>query len=583
MTQPPSFPNSPGSSGYPGSSELPGYSEFPGSSGFPGSAGSPGLPEGVPLPPPPPGTAEWGTGIPVAQVPVPASASVPVPASVYAPAGGLEDPGAKRKKTSLLLALITGGVALLVVVGVVLWLVLSGGSQEEFDQAMQDLRDTIASSEVSLSRAQEATLELTAEAEVWDDQQAAELVVEAESSIVAFEAILNSGKEVLKAAESEAKPSRGMVKELEEATEALDEVVTELDVVTDEVEESVQELQGRMPVMNLEQIAAGDYSSIAGRWESSQGNYLEVSDSVIDHYENGELYSRLNGLTFTNMAPGGDAPVGQAYERYGPQESGTALGWDFEYAPSNVRGAHAAKAFVAFFEADSPFDLYPYVESRPSNESEPRIMFWAYNGFGRGYFTDDFFDDDLFYWVGPLGAGSGDASDVDAEVGEDSAGVAPGCVAPVEGAYPCAGGPIPEGAQQLKEVAGNYGLSWAGAQSPSGNITCDVTPGGGDSAAGVLCSVAGWPDSFNPDYEHEGGYPVAGMGENGPFTLGGKGDPMLSKNSGSFDGTVLPYGTVWYFLDFVIASEENGFTVWNATSGYGALMNKSGFYPFGPE
>lgn len=199
--------------------------------------------------------------------------------------------------------------------------------------------------------------------------------------------------------------------------------------------------------------------------------------------------------------------------------------------------------------------------------------------FGRGYFTEDYFADYLFYWVGPLADGSGEDSP---GAGANSTSESAGCVAPVEGAYPCAGGPIPEGAQQLKEVVGNYGLRWAGAQSPSGNITCDVQPGSTDHGASVLCSVKGWPDSFNPSYEDMGGYPVAGMPENGPFVLGGKGDPMASKNSGSFDGTVLPYGTVWYFLDFAIASEENGFTVWNANSGYGALMNSSGFYPFGP-
>ena len=579
MTQPPSFPNSPGSSGYPGSSEFPGYSEFPGSSGFPGSAGSPGLPEGVPLPPPPPGTAEWGTGIPVAQVPVPASASVPVPASVYAPAGGLEDPGAKRKKTSLLLALITGGVALLVVVGVVLWLVLSGGSQEEFDQAMQDLRDTIASSEVSLSRAQEATLELTAEAEVWDDQQAAELVVEAESSIVAFEAILNSGKEVLKAAESEAKPSRGMVKELEEATEALDEVVTELDVVTDEVEESVQELQGRMPVMNLEQIAAGDYSSIVGRWESSRGDYLEITDSVIDQYEGGELLSRLTGLTLTNMAGTQDLPAGQIYERYTPVEGDSALAWEFYYAPPNVPGAHSAKALVAFFEADSPFDVDPYFESRPSDESEPRIVFWAQNMFGRGYFTEDYFDDYLFYWVGPLADASGEDSP---GAGANSTSESAGCVAPVEGAYPCAGGPIPEGAQPLTVFTlnpdhhGGIAHQVGKAKTPSDNIVCSAEP---DE---VVCVVHSWDSSEIAGYVEE-------QGGAGGVTLKVSGPAQQTIHSGAPLGfsahgsDVLAYGTVRTYGDFVFASEENGLTFWNANSGYGAFINRSGFYPFGPR
>lgn len=158
-----------------------------------------------------------------------------------------------------------------------------------------------------------------------------------------------------------------------------------------------------------------------------------------------------------------------------------------------------------------------------------------------------------------------------------------GCTPPVAGAYPCAGGPIPEDARPLAAFYLEDNGSWATLQSPSENILCDVI--GKDWYAGgyLICTVHSWPYTINPGYEQEGGFPAVFLDDEGPAEISGKGDPMLSQLVEESEGDILPYGTVWYFEDFVFASEDNGITFWNVKSGYGALINRAGMEPFGPR
>lgn len=148
------------------------------------------------------------------------------------------------------------------------------------------------------------------------------------------------------------------------------------------------------------------------------------------------------------------------------------------------------------------------------------------------------------------------------------------CLAPVAGAYPCAGGPVPAEARHLPEHSMGYGITFASGQSPTGNITCDVLRAS-DMETHMVCTSLGNPKVY------EEGYPTAVLTTSGPVQNGSKGDPMASKNSGHYIGNVLPYGTVWYSGDFVMASDEAGLTIWNASTGYGALLNRSGLYKFG--
>ncbi|MDO5724647.1 MAG: hypothetical protein Q4P33_09680, partial [Flaviflexus sp.] len=137
------------------------------------------------------------------------------------------------------------------------------------------------------------------------------------------------------------------------------------------------------------------------------------------------------------------------------------------------------------------------------------------------------------------------------------------CTAPVPGAYPCAGRPIPVAAKEITTVS-DYGV--ATLVMPSGNIGCDVF------LNGATCVVESWPTSVNPNYDPgRGGYVTASVGQEGPAQLGqGTDTPGFRGGAGSPAGQVLPYGTVWYFGDYVFSSQQSGLTFWNAATGSGA-------------
>lgn len=148
------------------------------------------------------------------------------------------------------------------------------------------------------------------------------------------------------------------------------------------------------------------------------------------------------------------------------------------------------------------------------------------------------------------------------------------CVAPVPGAYPCAGRGIPVEARKLTNT-GAYGVTTF--IMPSRNIGCDVY------ANGVTCVVESWDTTIYEDFNpHVGGYVTAGVGEAGPAHLGQGADvpSFTGANPGAPAGEVLPYGTVWYLGDYVFSSAESGLTFWNARTGAGALIKRAGFYPF---
>lgn len=135
------------------------------------------------------------------------------------------------------------------------------------------------------------------------------------------------------------------------------------------------------------------------------------------------------------------------------------------------------------------------------------------------------------------------------------------CTAPVAGTYPCAGRAIPADAQPLPATGGQYYV-----RTPSRNILCLVQEGSSQEAA---CQVLNWD----------------GGGENNGVRLGSSGPALPA--AGDFgaaweiEAPTAAYRTVWHVGNFVFASSQDGLTVWNAKSGYGALINRNAISTFG--
>lgn len=153
------------------------------------------------------------------------------------------------------------------------------------------------------------------------------------------------------------------------------------------------------------------------------------------------------------------------------------------------------------------------------------------------------------------------------------------CVPPVLGAYPCAGGPVPEGAELLRNVGSVRYIEGdiATLMLPSEHIGCEVVH------TRLTCLVSTWPHEIDPDRDvRVPGAPSINLDSNGPIHMEAKADAPFWGGGieGVPRGQVLPYGTVWYYKEFVFASEKNGLTFWNVNSGHGALINGDGFWPF---
>lgn len=162
----------------------------------------------------------------------------------------------------------------------------------------------------------------------------------------------------------------------------------------------------------------------------------------------------------------------------------------------------------------------------------------------------------------------------------DEADDTSGCAPPVPGAYPCAGRGLPADAQPIQTV-GELG---AAAVTPSRNIGCSLHPASSAHDSFLMCLVESWDSSMDPNYSDDGGGAM-GMdlkADGGPatFTQYGGVPGHLGVNPGIPAGQVMDYGNVYYYGDFVLASEENGLTVWSLVSGHGAFFNKDGLYPF---
>lgn len=160
------------------------------------------------------------------------------------------------------------------------------------------------------------------------------------------------------------------------------------------------------------------------------------------------------------------------------------------------------------------------------------------------------------------------------------------CVPPVPGAYPCAGGPRPAGAQPLPAFPNDLPYSsskHSGLFTPSGNIICTV--GIYDDLDEVNDMASCWVKSWV--WEEVAPNPVNhGLGSNTELRIEADGAthfyPVSEIPLAAAEAergrhvTIAEYGSVWYFENFVFASSENGLTFWDTQAGHGALINRAG-------
>ncbi len=155
------------------------------------------------------------------------------------------------------------------------------------------------------------------------------------------------------------------------------------------------------------------------------------------------------------------------------------------------------------------------------------------------------------------------------------------CNPPVPGAYRCAGGPVPAEAQKLQ----NLETGRTSAETPSGNIVCAMHPTTGSPEAGhIRCTVFSWPESMLgpevPEEDKVGRVQVEMYVDSGPPFLAPSSTRPYGPGTSLPTPQVLQYGQVYYWDDLVLASSEEGLTFWSTKTGYGAFVNKDGFYPF---
>ncbi|NLG47530.1 hypothetical protein [Gordonia sp. (in: high G+C Gram-positive bacteria)] len=156
-----------------------------------------------------------------------------------------------------------------------------------------------------------------------------------------------------------------------------------------------------------------------------------------------------------------------------------------------------------------------------------------------------------------------------------------GPTAPVDGAYVDAGGPRPPGAIPLPTYVSRYGkVSSAHLLTPTGGIGCDFQEAGSGGKQGQ-CGVRKFNRASSPLGTEKVGGSTKGKWL---FQLVGDrvGQPVATTgttgwmNQPANDGYQVPrveYGKQYYFQDWVVASEENGLTLWNTKTGSGVFLS----------
>ncbi|MBV7364219.1 hypothetical protein KRX54_07270 [Actinomycetaceae bacterium TAE3-ERU4] len=314
----------------------------------------------------------------------------------------------------------------------------------------------------------------------------------------------------------------------------------------------------RPKVLRLEQIKLGNYDSLEGTWGSKEGGTLKVQGSTI-------YWTTARG-PFAKIEKTHYRQFGDPVTKYGLglDEVAWSLTMQWSGQPDNKKMAPYVGSALVFYPAGVPLDLEAITgnsEIIPSDTSRARILALPGNGVGRLF--PDYFEDYVMYR-------DGDSLNVKLETGLDAAN----CKAPVSGAYPCAGKAVPANARSLPSLPSG---KESAVRTPSGNITCEV------ERDNISCMVGSWKPEMNPNYvEPQGGIVTIYIPANGPAAMGQKSDAPNYANYGNpiLRPITLPYGTIWHYGNIVIASEQNGLTIWNSRTGYGTFLNRSGHSDF---
>ncbi|MGD8149691.1 LppP/LprE family lipoprotein [Ornithinimicrobium sp. Y1694] len=156
--------------------------------------------------------------------------------------------------------------------------------------------------------------------------------------------------------------------------------------------------------------------------------------------------------------------------------------------------------------------------------------------------------------------------------GADASAAAGSALADIPDAYPGAGGPAPATALQVQTFA-TTSPGTAIIITPTGNIGCDLGP---NSAGCAILSLLESPTATDAI-----GDPLwwVVFEEDGQAHLSAKGDPPAFESSRT-SPQVVEYGQQVQHQNLVCASEMNGLTCWDVTTGHGAFINRDGVQSF---
>lgn len=320
--------------------------------------------------------------------------------------------------------------------------------------------------------------------------------------------------------------------------------------------------------MNLGEIADADYSSIVGTWTGPSGDQLTVQSTTISWEAYGDPFATIQDNQFVRS-------VNDGIDYSGVSEL-LSDRFDLHWTGSTPDGFAVGSALYFFPPGSAAVD--PVGATIPSDETVGRILALAGSAVGRMY-PDDFAPYIMTFAAARTQA-TGPATSSETKPKAKKAK----CKAPVPGVYACAGGAIPKKAKPLTTAyTSQYGTSGATLVMPSRNIGCDIFDASDVWEAHVSCRVDSWEPTMNPNYYDEiGGQVTATLGSSGPAEFGQAGDvPDYSGANEAPAGQVLKYGKIAYHGVFVFASSEEGLTIWNSATGYGALLNRSGMQTFG--
>lgn len=164
-----------------------------------------------------------------------------------------------------------------------------------------------------------------------------------------------------------------------------------------------------------------------------------------------------------------------------------------------------------------------------------------------------------------------------------------GCVPVAEGAYPCAGGPIPEEARPITSLDDEWATLQLSLGAPGAYPHgCSVYTLEGERRATCSSEIPVeffFPAACEGDGDGCRSRATLILGYSGPVEGGAPYSqaPPYTGEFGTPQGEMLYPGDVVYHGDYVFAVTDSGVTFWNASTGYGTYTDHSGgFYPIEP-